>query len=109
MPNKLGLFDMSGNVFEWVQDVYEEKAYERHNVHNPIVDTGLGPSYDRYLPLVEPYIGSDSLRVIRGGSWQHPPTAARCSSRYSMAAGSRKNYLGFRIVADLPDPSNSER
>jgi formylglycine-generating enzyme required for sulfatase activity len=109
MPNKLGLFDMSGNVFEWVQDVYEEKAYERHNVHNPMVDTGLGPSYDRYLPLIEPYIGSDSLRVIRGGSWRHAPTAARCSSRYSMAAGSRQNYLGFRVVANLPDPPNSER
>jgi formylglycine-generating enzyme required for sulfatase activity len=109
MPNNLGLFDMSGNVFEWVQDIYDEKGYDRHSLHNPIVDTGLGPSYDRYLPLIEPYIGGDSLRVIRGGSWRHPPTAARCSSRYSMAAGNKQNYLGFRIVADLPNPPNHEK
>ena len=104
MPNKLGLYDMSGNVFEWVQDVYDEEAYGRHNLHNPVVETGLGAAHDRYLSIIEPYIGGDKFRVIRGGSWWHPSTAARCSSRYPMAAGSRQNYLGFRIAADLPAP-----
>ncbi len=100
MPNKLGLFDMSGNVFEWVRDVYDEEAYGRHNLHNPVADTGLGAAYDRYLPIIEPYMGGDSLRVVRGGSWRHPSTAARCSSRYSQVASTRQNYLGFRIAAD---------
>jgi formylglycine-generating enzyme required for sulfatase activity len=109
MPNKIGLYDMSGNVFEWVRDVYDEEAYGRHNLHNPIVETGLGPAHDRYLSIIEPYIGGDRFRVIRGGSWWHPSTAARCSSRYSMAAGSRQNYLGFRIVADLPAPIENEK
>jgi formylglycine-generating enzyme required for sulfatase activity len=109
MPNKLGLFDMSGNVFEWVRDVYGEGAYGRHNLHNPIVETGMGPAHDRYLSIIEPYIGGDKFRVIRGGSWRHPSTAARCSNRYFMAAGSRQNYLGFRIAADLPAPTNIER
>ncbi len=108
MPNKLALFDMSGNVFEWVRDIYDEKAYSRHNLNNPLMETGLGPAYDNYLPIIEPYMGSDSLRVVRGGSWRHPPTVARCSSRYSMVGGSRQNYLGFRIAADLPDPHNKE-
>jgi formylglycine-generating enzyme required for sulfatase activity len=108
MPNKLGLTDMSGNVFEWVRDVYDEEAYRRHTLHNPIADTGLGPAYDRYLPIIEPYIGGDSFRVIRGGSWRHPQTASRCSNRYSMAGSGRQNYLGFRIAADLPGPQNNE-
>ena len=106
MPNKLGLFDMSGNVFEWVKDVYHEAAYKKHNLHNPLVDTGLGPAYDHYLPLIEIYMGSDSVRVIRGGSWRHPFLQTRCSGRYPMAAQSRHDYLGFRIAADLPAPQN---
>jgi formylglycine-generating enzyme required for sulfatase activity len=109
MPNKLGLFDMSGNVFEWMRDVYDEEAYGRHNLHNPLVDTGLGPAHDRYLSIVEPYIGGDKFRVIRGGSWRHSSMAARCSGRYFMAAGSRQNYLGFRIAADLSVPINNEK
>jgi formylglycine-generating enzyme required for sulfatase activity len=109
MPNKLGVFDMSGNVFEWVRDVYDEEAYGRHNLQNPIVETGLGPAHDRYLSIIEPYIGSDKFRVIRGGSWRHPSTAARCTNRHFMPAGSRQNYLGFRIAADLPVPTNNEK
>ena len=108
MPNKLGLFDMSGNVFEWVQDVYDAEAYRKHKLRNPLVDTGLGPAYDHYLTIIEPYMGAGSARVTRGGSWRHPVSVARCSSRYPMASQSRKNYLGFRIAADLPIPQNSE-
>ena len=109
MPNKIGLYDFSGNVFDWVQDVYDEEAYGRHNLHNPIVETALGPAHDRYLSIIEPYMGGGRFRVIRGGSWRHPATAARCSSRYSMAAGRRQNYLGFRIAADLPAPIENEK
>ena len=108
MPNKLGLFDMSGNVFEWVQDVYDEEAYKRHNPYNPLIDTGMGPAYDHYISIIEPYIGGDSFRVIRGGSWRHLSMVARCSNRYSMAAGSRQNYLGFRIAADWLGPQSNE-
>lgn len=103
-PNRIGLFDMSGNAFEWVQDVYDEQAYAHHDLYNPIVGTGLTPYHDKYLSIIEPYIGRDSYRVTRGGSWHHPPSAARCSSRYSMVASSKKSYVGFRVVVDLPAP-----
>ncbi len=103
MPNRLGLYDMSGNVFEWVQDVYDENAYNRHRLHNPLMDTGLGPAYNHYLTLIEPYIGGDSRRVIRGGSWRHQPTDSRCSGRHSMVASGNRNDLGFRIARNRPD------
>jgi formylglycine-generating enzyme required for sulfatase activity len=105
MPNKLGLFDMSGNVFEWVRDVYDDEAYIRHNLHNPIADTGLGPAYDRYLPIIEPYIGGDSFRVIRGGSWRHLQRLHVVPAVIPWRAGSRQNYLGFRIAADCIVPN----
>ncbi|RMD51774.1 MAG: hypothetical protein D6828_06735 [Nitrospirae bacterium] len=56
--NGLGLYDMSGNVWEWVQDVYNFDAYKSHALRNPI--------YER----------SGSGRVIRGGSWNNTESAA---------------------------------
>lgn len=104
MPNGLELFDMSGNVSEWVQDVYDNNAYERHGPHNPLIGTGLGPLYDQYLEIIEGYIGDAAKRVLRGGSWRHPPKDARCSNRSYSTASSRENYMGFRLVLDFSRP-----
>ncbi|MFQ5976290.1 MAG: formylglycine-generating enzyme family protein, partial [Candidatus Hydrothermarchaeales archaeon] len=54
-PNGLGLYDMSGNVWELVQDVYNENAYSMHSRNNPV------------------YKGDGGYRVIRGGSWYYGP------------------------------------
>ena len=51
MPNGLGLYDMSGNVWEWCEDNYSDKAYSKHTKENPV-----------YL---ESKTGS---RVLRGGA-----------------------------------------
>ena len=61
--NELGLYDMSGNVWEWVQDWKGE--YPSSAQSNPI-----GPS-------------SGSLRVIRGGCWLFPASICRVSSRFN--------------------------
>ena len=80
MPNGLGLYDMSGNVWEWCRDVFTPNAYALHNASNPLVDTG-GPD-----------------RVIRGGSWNLDAWSARCARRFSFRSDMFGAGLGFRLV-----------
>jgi len=79
-PNGLGLFDMSGNVFEWVEDVYMVNAYMRHKRINPV------------------YKGEGNYRVCRGGSWLLSEKECRSSNRSYYFEDSRNYNLGFRIV-----------
>jgi formylglycine-generating enzyme required for sulfatase activity/serine/threonine protein kinase len=79
-PSGIGLFDMSGNVFEWVEDVYLADAYIRHKRINPV------------------YKGEGNYRVCRGGSWLLSEKECRCSNRSYYFGNSRNYNLGFRIV-----------
>jgi formylglycine-generating enzyme required for sulfatase activity len=79
-PNGLGLFDMSGNVFEWVEDVYQADAYLRHQPSNPV------------------YTGEGKYRVCRGGSWSMGSRESRCANRSFYFPTSRNYNLGFRVV-----------
>ncbi len=80
-PNGYGLYDMSGNVWEWCQDVYKSDFYSQSkNSTNPI------------------YAGSGSLRVIRGGSWNGYSEYCRSADRSSYAPSYSNDYIGFRLA-----------
>ena len=76
--NGLGLYDMSGNVLEWVSDWYDRNYYRNSPKNNP-----QGPS-------------SGSNRVIRGGSWSLDADYCRSAFRISDDPGFRDGDVGFR-------------
>ncbi|MBV5329372.1 MAG: SUMF1/EgtB/PvdO family nonheme iron enzyme [Chlorobium sp.] len=80
-PNGLDIHDMSGNVWEWVQDWYGSNYPNSGN--NP---TGAS---------------SGSSRVIRGGSWSYEVEHARAANRYNFSPRSRISFLGFRLVSPV--------
>ena len=79
--NTLGVQDMTGNVWEWTQDIYSDSAYQGGSGSTDPVNAG-----------------SSGYRVVRGGSWSHKPRDARCSNRDSRSPVYHVSYLGFRLV-----------
>ena len=83
--NELGLFDMSGNVREWVRDCW-------HGSYVGAPDDGR--------PREE---GDCRRRVIRGGSWHGKPSDMRSADRLWYATWFRNNNLGFRIARTVDE------
>jgi len=81
-PNALGLYDMSGNVWEWVQDNYDKKAYTKHEKNNPV------------------FKKNSRLYVTRGGGFMSKPRYIRASDRLYSDKSFRHLSIGFRLVLD---------
>ena len=83
--NGFGLFDMHGNVYEWVEDCY--------------VDSYAGAPIDGSARRSG--CGSDVRAVVRGGSWAIGPPRLRAAFRGWVTPSNRDRSLGFRLVQDL--------
>lgn len=82
-PNAFGLYDVCGNVWEWVSDWYGGDYY------------GMGEASDPRGP------SSGTMRIVRGGSWVNDDVSMlRCAYRHKVPADTYAYSVGFRIVCE---------
>ncbi len=82
-PNDYDLYNMAGNVSEWVMSSYDPNSYEYNSTINPNVDDE-----------------ENERKVVRGGSWKDVAYFLQVSSRDYEYADSARSYIGFRTVQD---------
>ncbi len=83
-PNPWGLFDMHGNVWEWVQDAVHD-TYEGAPADGSAWEEG----------------GDQGRRILRGGSWLYNPRYLRSALRNGFAAAMSNDIVGFRVARKL--------
>ncbi|WP_035237436.1 formylglycine-generating enzyme family protein [Desulfobacter vibrioformis] len=91
-PNKFGLYDMHGNVQEWVQDACQWRTFW---------SAGTGTITRTYVDgITDPLETKGEHRVVRGGGWFQNSKYQRCAYRTNYKPVARRNSLGFRIVRE---------
>jgi formylglycine-generating enzyme required for sulfatase activity len=86
-PNAFGLYDVSGNVWEWVQDCW-------HDNYQNAPDDGSAWEWQNN--------GDCDLRVLRGGSWNDGLWNVESSARDGWFPAGSSNSIGFRLAQDFP-------
>jgi formylglycine-generating enzyme required for sulfatase activity len=79
--NSLGLYDLSGNLYEWVWNWYAPYSYRINDIYKG-AETGTD-------------------KVIRGGSWYHPPSEMRVTNRSFAKPYTKSSFIGFRVVRSV--------
>jgi gliding motility-associated lipoprotein GldK len=83
-PNDYGLYNMSGNVAEWVHTSYDPSSYEYMSSMSPNVNNS-----------------KNKRKVVRGGSWKDVSYFLQVSTRDYEYEDSARSYIGFRTVQDF--------
>ncbi len=86
-----GLYDMTGNVAEWVADTYDEHYYEKTSYRDP-----PGPEEGQH-------------KVIRGGSWRETQHNARLSKRFQAKMWRTDTTIGIRCAKDADEEPKGQR
>ena len=79
-----GVYDLAGNIWEWVADRYDEHYYQHSPEQNP-----RGPT-------------TGPLRALRGGAWNSAPTVLASANRNANVPSARRSDVGFRCAQDAP-------
>jgi formylglycine-generating enzyme required for sulfatase activity len=85
-PNAFGLYDMYGNVWEWIEDCWTP------NYQGAPTDGSAWMN------------GNCNIRVLRGGAWDYPENAMRSGNRFYFNHKIRKPNFGFRLAQSLTSP-----
>ncbi len=85
-----GVYQLMGNVAEWVSDWYEKEYYRSAPDRNP-----MGPE-------------KGTQKAFRGGGWMDSTTTMRAAMRNGTDPGTKINWLGFRCARSMPEPAGAE-